>query len=108
LAHTFDPASPLPRRAQEHIERAKRFRHVRLRFGDLRRFGEEALLMREIYNDAWSRNCSFRLPKQEMIRLAHDLRPLIRRELIHSAEIDGEAACMLVCLPDIYDAISDL
>ena len=64
LAHTFDPASPLPRRAQEHIERAKRFRHVRLRFGDLRRFGEEALLMREIYNDAWSRNCSFRLPKQ--------------------------------------------
>ena len=48
------------------------------------------------------------LTEAEMIRLAHDLRPLITRELIHSAEIDGEAACMLVCLPDIYDAISDL
>ena len=48
------------------------------------------------------------LTEAEMIRLAHDLRPLIRRELIHSSEIDGEAACTLVCLPDIYDAISDL
>jgi hypothetical protein len=109
LAHTFDPTNPLPRRAQEHIERARRFRHVRLRFGDPRRFDEEALLMREIFNDAWSRNWGFvPITEAEMTRLAHDLRPLIRRELIHFAEIDGETACMLVCLPDIYDAIGDL
>jgi hypothetical protein len=109
FAHTFDPTSPLPRRAQEHIERAKRFRHVRLRFGDPRRFDEEAVLMREIFNDAWSRNWGFvPITEAEMTRLAHDLRILIRRELIHFAEIDGETACMLVCLPDIYDAIGDL
>lgn len=109
LAHTFDPTSPLPRRMQELLDRAKRFRRIRLRFGDLQRFGEEALLMREIYNDAWSRNWGFvPLTEAEIIRLAHDLRPLIRPKLIHFAEIDGEAACMLVCLPDIYDAIGDL
>ena len=109
LAHTFDLASPLPPRAQEHIKWAKRFRRVRLRLGDPRRFDEEALLMREIFNDAWSRNWGFvSLTEAEMTSLAHDLRPLIRRELIHFAEIDGETACMLVCLPNLYDAMGDL
>jgi hypothetical protein len=109
LGHILDPARPLSARAQQHIRRGQHRQRVRLRLGDLQRFGEEGLLMREIFNDAWSRNWGFvPITEQEMLRLARDLRPLIRPELVHFVEIDGEAAGMLVCLPDIYDAIGDL
>lgn len=109
LGHIFDPARPLSARMQQHIRRAQHLHRVRLRLGDVRRFREEALLMGEIFNDAWSCNWGFvPVTEEEMIRLARDLRPLIKPELIHFVEIDGEAAGMLVCLPDIYDAIGDL
>jgi GNAT superfamily N-acetyltransferase len=109
LGHVFDPARPLSARAQQHIRHAQRLHRVRSRLGDMRRFREEVLLMGEIFNDAWSRNWGFvPITEKEMIRLARDLRPLIKPELIHFVEIDGEAAGVLVCLPDIYDAIGDL
>jgi hypothetical protein len=109
LGHFFDPARPLSARAQQHIRRAQHLHRVRLRLGDVRRFREETLLMGEIFNDAWSQNWGFvPITRAEMIRLARDLRPLIKPELIHFVEIDGETAGMLVCLPDIYDAIGDL
>jgi GNAT superfamily N-acetyltransferase len=109
LGHIFDPARPLSARAQQHIRRAQHLHRVRLRLGDVRRFREETLLMGEIFNDAWSSNWGFvPVTEEEMIRLARDLRPLIKPELVHFVEIDGEAAGMLVCLPDIYDAIGDL
>jgi GNAT superfamily N-acetyltransferase len=109
LGHVFDPTRPLSPRAQQQIRRAQRLDRVRLRLGDVRRFREEALLMGEIFNDAWSRNWGFvPITDEEMIRLARDMRPLIKPELIHFVEIDGEAAGMLLCLPDIYDAIGDL
>ena len=109
LGHIFDPARPLSARAQQHIRRAQHLQRISLRLGNLQRFGEEAFLMREIFNDAWSRNWGFvPITEQEMIRLARNLRLLIRPELVHFVEIDGEAAGMLVCLPNLYDAIGDL
>lgn len=109
LGHTFDPARPLSARAQQHIRRSQHLQRVRLRLGDLKRFGEEALLMREIFNDAWSSNWGFvPITEREINKLGSDLRLLIRPELVHFVEIDGEAAGMIVCLPDMYEAICDL
>jgi hypothetical protein len=109
LGHIFDPARPLSVRAQQQLRRAQHLQRVRLRLGDVRRFSEEALLMREIFNDAWSNNWGFvPITEPEIIKLARDLRPLIKPELVHFVEIDGEAAGMLICLPNIYDAIGDL
>ena len=109
LGHIFDPARPLSTRAQQHIRRAQRLQRITSRLGNVKRFAEEALLMREIFNDGWSHNWGFvPITEQEMIRLGRDLRLLIKPELVHFVEIDGEAAGMLVCLPDLYDAIGDL
>ena len=48
------------------------------------------------------------MTEAEMTGLANDVRPLLRPELVHFAEIDGQTACMILCLPDIYEAIGDL
>src|SRR3546814_13879137 len=36
------------------------------------------------------------------------MRPLIRADLVWIAEVDGEAAAMIVCLPNLNEAIADL
>jgi len=82
---------------------------VRIRPLDLGKIAEEVETLREIFNDAWSRNWGF-IPftREEMSDLGHTLRFLIPPDFVQVAEVDGEPAAMIVLLPNVNEAIRDL
>jgi GNAT superfamily N-acetyltransferase len=80
-----------------------------LRKLDLKRYGEEVDTLTSIVNDAWSGNWGFTpLTEAETAQLAKSLRPVLDADLIWFAEIGGEAAGFIVCLPNVNEAIADL
>lgn len=84
-------------------------RRLRVRPLDKRRFDEEMTLLKDIYNDAWSKNWGFvPLTRDEIVHLGHDLRPLIPPEYIQIAEVDGVPAAFIVLLPDVNEWVRDL
>jgi hypothetical protein len=74
---------------------------IHIRPLNLRRFDDELKIIKEIYNDAWSRNWGFvPLTEAEIDDLARNLRPLVVPELILLAYWEGEPIGFSVALPD--------
>ena len=70
---------------------------------------EDFAILRDIYNDAWSQNWGFvPFTETEFRAMARDLVHLIDPEFIQIAEVDGEPAAMIVILPNLNAAITDL
>jgi hypothetical protein len=79
---------------------------VRVRNIDLRRYAEEAQLLFDIFNDAWSDNWGFTAFSADEARAtAAELRPFMRAKFGWIAEIDGEPAAMSIILPDLNEVI---
>jgi hypothetical protein len=84
-------------------------RGVVLRPLDMSRYGAEVATLTEILNDAWSDNWGFTPTTEEETRhLATAMRPLIDPKLIWFGEIDGQAAGVMVTLPNLNEAIAGL
>ncbi|RMD61319.1 MAG: hypothetical protein D6826_10190 [Alphaproteobacteria bacterium] len=82
---------------------------VRLRMLDMAHYRRDLGIILDIFNDAWSQNWGFvPFSEAEMVRIAREMRPLIRPEMVWIAELDGEPAGMIVCLPNLNEAIADL
>jgi hypothetical protein len=82
---------------------------MRLRPLDFSRFDQELSLLRDIFNDAWSRNWGFvPLTEAEFQAMGRELRQVIRPAYTCVAEIDGEAAGFIVGLPNVNELIADL
>ena len=82
---------------------------IRIRSLQKARFNQELKIIRDIFNDAWSRNWGF-VPwtNAEFEHLAKDLKMLVEEDLVHIAEMDGEPAAFIVALPNVNEAIRDL
>jgi len=85
---------------------AKASGRVKVRNIDTSRFYEEAALLFDIFNDAWSDNWGY-LPISEKAgrALAAEVRPVMRSKFGWIAEIDGKPAAMMVLLPDVNEVI---
>jgi hypothetical protein len=92
---------------QAIIRRHKK--HVRTRQIRYSHLEDELQIIRDIYEDAWSKNWGF-IPftEQEFRHLGRDLKQLVPPDFVQIAEIDGQPAAMIVCFPDINEAIRDL
>jgi hypothetical protein len=67
----------------------------------MKRYTEEAHLLLEILNDAWSDNWGFvPITDSEVAFTAKKLKPLVRDDLIMFAELDGEPVAFMMTLPD--------
>jgi hypothetical protein len=70
---------------------------------------QEVTTLVEIFNDAWSGNWGFvPLTPEEVDHMARMLRPLLHEQLVWFAEVRGEPAAFIVCLPNLNEAIRDL
>ena len=75
---------------------------LRLRTFDVSRFDEEALIVREIYNEAWADNWGYvPITDAEFDYFAAELKQIIDPNLIYILEKDGEPVAFSLSLPNI-------
>lgn len=80
----------------------RRYPTLTIRQMKMDRFEEEARLIKDIYNDAWSENWGHvPMTDAEFSQLAMDMKQIIDERLVVFAEIDGEAVGFAVLLPDL-------
>jgi hypothetical protein len=76
---------------------------------DKSRFAEEAVVILNLLNDAWSDNWGFvPLTEAEIAFAGKKLKPIIYEDLVRVAEVDGEAVAFMITLPDINELTRDL
>lgn len=109
LAYDYDIAGAKPIDPRGILKRVTTDGRVRVRPIDMKRYRADLGLILDVFNDAWSENWGF-LPftEDEIVHAAASMKPLIRPDLVWIAEVDGEAAAMIVCLPNLNEAIADL
>ena len=80
------------------------FRNVNLK--DKAQFKKDVAQIKTIYNDAWEDNWGFvKMTDEEFDFLAADLKQIANPEYIFFAEVKGQVAGFILCLPDINQAL---
>ena len=103
IAHWDDP------KINRLIAAGERNPHIRIRMVDKSKFDEEARIILNILNDAWSDNWGYvPLTESEIAYAGKKLKPIIYNELVRIAEIDGEPVAFMITIPDINELTKDL
>ncbi len=107
LAYTVRPDFEAPRVMERLAQRVSDRVNVRALRRDALR--EDALLMLEVFNDAWVENWGFvPLAESEWLETVDTLTKLMPDDYIQIAEYDGEPVAFIVALPNLMEAARDL
>ena len=91
------------------IAAGERNPRIRIRNVDKSRFDQEAQLILNLLNDAWSDNWGYvPLTEAEIAYAGKKLKPIIFEELVRIAEVDGEPVAFMLTIPDINELTADL
>lgn len=109
FAYYMDIRPAMRQRMVDIVERTRRGGRVHLRQLSKKNLSQEAELIRDIFNDAWSNNWGYvPMTEDEMAYLAMGLKLLLREDMGYVAELDGEAVGFMIALPNLNEAIADL
>lgn len=110
LAYQIERAKVLASAQIEHVARIAYARHgLTLRPLNMQRYGEEILLIRQIYNAAWKDNWGFvPMTEAEAQRMAKNLRALVEPSLVLFAEVRGEAVGVALVMHDYNRILAKL
>lgn len=107
FAYEVNPDFEVPRVMRKLLKKIDSIVHVR----QLRRkhLKEDLAILRDLFNDSWSRNWGFTpFTEAEFSDIGELLTLLVDDDFIQIAEIDGRPVAMIVALPDINQSIKDL
>jgi GNAT superfamily N-acetyltransferase len=105
----LDITHPFPEMVQRIVAASERNSRLVTRHVDKSRFAEEAALILDILNDAWSTNWGFvPLTPAEVAHVGKKLKPIVFGDLIRIAEYDGVPVGFMISLPDINELTQDL
>jgi hypothetical protein len=91
------------------IEAGQRNPRIRIRPVNKSKFNEEARIILNLLNDAWSNNWGYvPLTESEIAYAGKKLKPIIFNELVRVAEVDGEPVAFMLTIPDINELTRDL
>ena len=91
----------VPPRVEALAARAKERAKLTFRDIDPKRYWDEVELCWQIYNSAWERNWGFvPMTRDEFMFQAKGLKPLLLPQFAFIAEINGEPAGFMLCVPD--------
>jgi ribosomal protein S18 acetylase RimI-like enzyme len=100
-----DPAVA-SQRLRRFAAKLERREPPRIRPVNLKNVAAEAERLRMIYNEAWEKNWGYvPFTEKEFGFMTHELKPLVDPQLVCVAEVSGEPAGFILCVPDINAAI---
>ncbi|MFN6934011.1 MAG: N-acetyltransferase [Tsuneonella sp.] len=109
LTYELDITTGFPPLIQRIVAAGEKNARIRIRNVDKSRFDEEARLILEILNDAWSDNWGFvPFTEAEIAHAGKKFKPVVFEDLIMIAEYDGEPVAFMMTLPDLNEAIAPL
>lgn len=109
VTYDLDVSKPFPPLIQRIVEMGERNPKIKIREVDKSQFAREAKIIVDILNDAWSDNWGFvPLTQPELDDVSTKLKPLVYKEMIRIAELEGEPVAFMIALPDINDALMPL
>jgi hypothetical protein len=109
LAYTVDKAAYHAVGSSRMLEKAQGDGRIRLRPLDMKNYKRDLAVLLQVFNDAWSENWEMvPFAQPEIEAAAASMKPLIDPDLVVIAEIDNDVAGMLVCLPNLLEAVRDL
>ena len=77
-----------------------------LRTMDMSHFMDEAMIAKDIYNEAWSENWGHvPMTDHEFEHLAKDLKQVIEPDLVYFLEVEGEPVAFSVTIPNLNQAL---
>lgn len=87
----------------------RKFKGLKIRPLERKRFAEEIRTVMDIFNDAWGDNWGFvPLTEAETAAMAQELKPILPNDFVQIAEINGEPVGFIVLLPNINEAMRGL
>jgi GNAT superfamily N-acetyltransferase len=87
----------------------KRIPKLTVRAADMKQFDRELMIVKDIYNSAWSKNWGFvPMTNEEIDSMAKRLKPLIVPELLIIAEVDNKPAAFFMVVPDYNQVLQKL
>jgi hypothetical protein len=97
----------------EHLPRLERLsqkvlsdRSIKIRFLDKKNIFRDISIIKEVYNNAWSKNWGFvPMTEDEFDYLANDMGKIVDTDFVLIAEIDGKPAGFSMALPDYNQII---
>jgi hypothetical protein len=109
LTYEVDIANWWDERIARLVAAGEKNPRIRVRRVDKSRFAEEAQVILNLLNDAWSGNWGFvPLTDSEIAHAGKKLKPIIYEDLVRVVEYDGEPVAFMITLPDINELIADL
>ena len=91
------------------IAAGERNPRIHIRMVDKSKFDQEAKIILNLLNDAWSSNWGYvPLTAAEIAYAGKKLKPVIFEELVRIAEYDGKPVAFMLTLPDINELSADL
>lgn len=109
VTYDLDVSKPFPELIQRIVKMGERNPKINIREVDKTRFAHEARIIIDILNDAWSDNWGFvPLTQPELDDVSTKLKPLVFKEMIRIAELDGEPVAFMIALPDVNPILKPL
>jgi hypothetical protein len=107
--YELDIAGGFPEKVNRIVAAAEGSSRIRMRNVDKSKFDQEAALILDILNDAWSDNWGFiPLTPAEVAYAGKKLKPIVYEDLIRICELDGEPVAFMITLPDLNELTADL
>lgn len=107
--YELDILNEFPPLIQRIIQSGEKNAKIRIREVDKSKFDEEAALILDILNDAWSDNWGFVPFSDAEIKYAgKKFKPIVREDLIMVAEYEGEPVAFMMTLPDLNEVIKPM
>jgi hypothetical protein len=98
----------LDEQTQRIAERTLALPNVKVRHMDLSQFRREVGIVRDVYNEAWSKNWNFTpFTAEELEIIATEYKMFVDTSIALVAEVDGRPAAMCFAIPDVNEMVKD-